>query len=89
MQIVIDIPDEVYNFTKNRGHLPYGVNIAGRIIDGTPLPQGEWIQATDEEGIEIYRKILCSRCNEASVEKYSFCPNCGAQMKGGARGRSK
>lgn len=48
--------------------------------------QGEWIQAKDEDGIEIYRKNLCSRCNKASVEKYSFCPNCGVKMqKGGAK----
>lgn len=40
MEIVIEIPDEVYNFTIQRGHLPYGVNIAGSIIDGTVLPKG-------------------------------------------------
>lgn len=34
MKLVIEIPDEVYNFTMQRGHLPYGVNIAGSIIDG-------------------------------------------------------
>ena len=40
MKIVIDIPDEVYNFTIQRGHLPYGVNIAGSIIDGEILSKG-------------------------------------------------
>lgn len=40
MKLIIEIPDEVYNFTVQRGHLPYGVNIAGSIIDGTPLPKG-------------------------------------------------
>lgn len=40
MKIVINIPDEVYNFTIQRGHLPYGVNIAGCIIDSVPLPKG-------------------------------------------------
>lgn len=34
MKLIIEIPDEVYNFTIQRGHLPYGVNIAGSIIDG-------------------------------------------------------
>ncbi len=34
MRLIIEIPDEVYNFTIQRGHLPYGVNIAGSIIDG-------------------------------------------------------
>lgn len=43
---------------------------------------GEWIQVKGEDGIPIYRKFLCSRCNEVSVEQYSFCPNCGVKMRG-------
>ena len=38
MKLIIEIPDEVYIFTIQRGHLPYGVNIAGSIIDGEVLP---------------------------------------------------
>lgn len=34
MKLIVEIPDEVYNFIKQRGHLPYGVNLAGRILDG-------------------------------------------------------
>lgn len=34
MKLIIEIPDEVYDFTIQRGHLPYGVNITGSIIDG-------------------------------------------------------
>lgn len=43
MKLIIEIPDEVYNFTIQRGHLPYGVNIAGSIIDGevTPKDRGD------------------------------------------------
>jgi len=57
MKIVIDIPDEVYNFTIQRGHLPYGVNIAGSIIDGIPY------EAT--QGDLISREAL-----KEEVEKY-------------------
>ena len=39
--LIIKIPDEVYNFTIKRGHLPYGVNIAGSIIDGEIVPEEE------------------------------------------------
>jgi len=39
MKLIIEIPDEVYNFTIQRGHFPYGVNIAGSIIDGEVLPE--------------------------------------------------
>lgn len=49
MKLVIELPDEVYNFTIQRGHLPYGVNIAGSIIDGRVLPKrhGRLIDADD------------------------------------------
>lgn len=40
MQIVIDIDSEVYNFIKNKGHIPYEINIANEIANGTPLPKG-------------------------------------------------
>ena len=40
MKIVIDIDDEVYNFIKNKGHVPYGINIANEIANGTVLPKG-------------------------------------------------
>ena len=39
MKIVIDIDSEVYNFIKSRGHIPYAVNIANEIANGTPLPK--------------------------------------------------
>lgn len=41
MKLIIEIPDEVYKFTIQRGHLPYGVNIAGSIIDGKVLKEEE------------------------------------------------
>lgn len=67
-------------------YFPYRTAYFNGVADGraTAIPQGEWVQAKDEDGIEIYRKNLCSICNEASVEKYPFCPNCGADMRGGA-----
>ena len=34
MKIVIDIDEEVYNFIKDKGHIPYGVNLADTIING-------------------------------------------------------
>jgi hypothetical protein len=41
MKLIIEIPDEVYNFTVQRGHLPYGVNIADCIIDGEVVADDE------------------------------------------------
>lgn len=37
MKLIIEIPDEVYNFIIQRGHLPYEINIAGSIIGGEVL----------------------------------------------------
>ena len=56
MKLLIEIPDEVYNFTIQRGHLPYGVNIAGSIIDGKVLPDDT---SAVEGEIEVqYRNTL-------------------------------
>lgn len=40
MKIVIDIDSEIYNFINTRGHIPYAVNIANEIANGTPLSKG-------------------------------------------------
>lgn len=50
MKLIIEIPDEVYNFTIQRGHLPYGVNIADSIIDGEVVPENTEIHS------ETYRR---------------------------------
>ena len=38
MKLIIDIPDEIYEFIKDRGHLPYAVSLANAIEDGEILP---------------------------------------------------
>ena len=39
--------------------------------------QGEWISS--------YRECKCSICNfKTVVDTYRYCPNCGADMRGGA-----
>lgn len=67
MKIVIEIPDEVYNFTIKRGHLPYGVNIAGNIIDGEALPE-----KTD---------FKCAACGyNVILDDACYCPWCGEEI---------
>ena len=52
----------------------------GKILDDCPLVEieerkvGKWI---DKEKIMF---PICSKCGLTSVEKYSFCPNCGTKM---------
>ena len=48
-------------------------------------PQGEWKVYGKQGGIPI--TDMCSNCRYEMKwykNKYKFCPNCGAQMKGGA-----
>lgn len=47
MKLIVEIPDEVYYFTIQRGHLPYGVNIADSIIDGEVVPENTEIHSGD------------------------------------------
>ena len=44
------------------------------IADVKPIVHAHWI---DKEKIMF---PICSKCGLTSVEKYSFCPNCGAKM---------
>lgn len=39
-RLVIEIPDKVYNYIKDRGYVPPHVNIAPEIANGTVLPEG-------------------------------------------------
>lgn len=44
--------------------------------------EGEWIDALHEFGFFSPRCSVCNRFNKYH-EKYDYCPNCGAKMKGG------
>ena len=55
---------------------------AERVLTELPSagrPKGEWV---NEEG--VYGAAYCSECNyELRVNNTNFCPNCGADMRGG------
>ena len=45
-------------------------------------PQGEWITAYSEKKKKVNK---CRVCGFISIQgKTNYCPNCGAEMKGGA-----
>lgn len=48
--------------------------IAG-ILKGKERPQGEWIKLRDYD-------FKCSLCGLSMMDKYNFCPECGADMRG-------
>ena len=45
---------------------------------------GEW-ERVDEQPYfrKHYHTVCCSVCHKKGNEKYNYCPNCGAKMKGG------
>ena len=67
----------------------YGVNWARNTIAELPSAQperqrGKWLKEYGDGEIghrPIY--LFCSRCNETTAFRYDFCPNCGADMRGG------
>jgi len=55
------------------------------LIDNAPTierPHGEWIENYDKT--DGFTWLTCTRCMcKAYEEGYNFCPNCGADMRGG------
>lgn len=91
MKLIIDMPEEDYEFTKGAKTAryfssEYYVNL---ILNGTPLEHGEWIVQNDLIGHK--QKYVCDKCKskfsyDAETGKrmldYNFCPNCGTDMRG-------
>ena len=53
-------------------------------IEARPVVRGEWEARTDVVGF-----VRCSVCHDCNIyddwadgEKWNFCPNCGADMRG-------
>ena len=60
----------------------YGVNWARNTIADLPYkqnerPKGEWRVRHDNH-------FRCTNCEQYSSFNFNYCPNCGADMKGGA-----
>ena len=55
---------------------------SGEIVLQDERPKGEWIVHSCYKDV-----IICSNCNSGDNrwhKDFKFCPNCGAEMKGGA-----
>lgn len=63
--------------------------------DYVEVKYGKWLKTTEPLGYRDVDCIECSVCHDSWVvdedfdfddckENWSFCPNCGAKMKGGA-----
>ncbi len=83
-----DLADEFSELDENGLHSERwcGIMDAKQIIINTPFvldkPQGEWISVCGN------KQCNCSVCGEGFdhtyewIERWNFCPNCGAKMKG-------
>ena len=66
-----------------------GVNRAQEVIRNLPPVQpkhGKWIEIKNKKGVVIV--IKCDKCSQFPKHgvRSDFCPNCGADMRGGVDG---
>lgn len=73
----IDADVFVINVVKSGFGVEFINKVTGLLIDTPTIEpkQGEWIPNSPYAG-------LCSECGGEGNLKNSFCPNCGANMKG-------
>ena len=56
------------------------------VLASIERPQGEWIPyyVNFTDGSKpLFAYCKCSLCNKQATGDYKFCPNCGAEMRGG------
>ncbi len=73
MQIVIDIPEDVYKNPHN--YCCY--SLANEFKNGTPFPKGHWIHRTKDGGC-FWEE--CSVCHTERAFPTKYCPDCGTYM---------
>ena len=54
-------------------------------VPSADRPQGEWIDRSDGGRILYpwYEFYECNKCGQYGTRVWHFCPNCGADMRGG------
>ena len=86
MKLIIDIDNDVYNRIKNGYPEPNDCyKCQDEVLYGKPYeerPQGKWISNSYTSCIN--RGKYCSLCCKIVEFSENFCPNCGADMRGGA-----
>ena len=96
MKLIIDIPETLYEVTKDMIRNDMGTSTINKAIaNGIPYEPktGHWItkdgkeQGYDIGGIKTwYIQIMCDKCGfiktaiEGHTGQYHYCPNCGAKM---------
>lgn len=90
MKIIIDIPEETYNFIKENSS---GSTAHEAIKNGTPLPKehekkdGAWIEQDGWDGDPYYDCPICGQSYSGDFGDpeelgWHYCPECGAHLIG-------
>ena len=81
MKAAQEIEDDIHlSLTMAQGARSMAVEIE-RLPSAQPERKtGKWIKVSESRGICLYK---CSECGNLYLCKHSFCPNCGADMRGG------
>ena len=95
MKLIIDIPDNDYEFIKDLRSLIIGgrgscktiqYNVINAIKNGTPVYEherlkGEWIIDGHHRRCNYCNEYTCIEDREGNSIPDNFCPNCGADMR--------
>lgn len=89
MKLIIDIPEDLYKWICEQYANSNHEVVYNAVKNGIPYeerPQGEWTDISTDGRHTGW--IACSVCgqeppNESNL-RTNFCPNCGADMRGGA-----
>ena len=73
-----DCPENKYGECMTKSHCFEVKQMAIEALKQEPKT-GHWLHSDD-----LYETYICSECNynTEDYEKYNFCPNCGADMRG-------
>lgn len=89
MKLIIDIPETLYEVTKDMIRNDMGTSTINKAIaNGIPYEPktGHWINRhiIANKSIDM---IVCSKCGdefsydaETGISEYDYCPKCGARM---------
>lgn len=91
IELVIKIPDKTINDIKDNAMFAGSISsdirwdVTSAIVNGTPLKKGHWIKHhNDNLGRCMRDNLECSVCGKWMCDSpyQSFCPSCGADMRG-------
>lgn len=66
-------------------HFILGCEAYREWLEGLPVVEperkkGKWENYIADTGVEHWRVIRCSECGKVAIDRYNYCPHCGARM---------